>query len=766
MKKTFSVLLIVIYSFGFAFPKEPDYYVKKNNWYETVLESKEKLFLIQLQNEKTNPVKFGPWYSIGPFITESHSSYNASFGPEQEINFSKTYNEGKLKWNSENEWHDGQVINFKQIDNSVNYVGRIITSLKDTTIKVFLGSDDGIKVWFNDDLILEHNIDRAAAPNQEVVDLNLHKGKNKFLLKVNNNGGPAAFYFSPVEVDPNELIWTLVERDFGTPGNLLEMNWEKSDKIWNQDWQLGDYKELAKRYSNTFKNHYPMQYNKALKILNNLKTPEDLWRIREIYKQIKADEYVILTPKPLPEPKINGARIFGVRPGAPFQFIIAATGNRPMEFSASGLPSGLSLNTKTGIITGSLSEKGEYNLILKAKNQLGTDKRNLKIVVGDKIALTPPLGWNSWNCFADAVDEQKVKSAADAMVNSGLINHGWTYINIDDFWENKPGSSDPNLKGPERDSDGKINTNEKFPDMKALAEYIHNKGLKMGIYSSPGPLTCGGCTGSYQHEEQDAESYGEWGVDYLKYDWCSYGHISKGNSRDELIKPYKVMRSALDKVNRDIVYSLCQYGMGNVWEWGSEVGGNCWRTTGDITDSWESMSNIGFNQAGHEKYAGPGNWNDPDMLVVGMVGWGPRLHPTRLTPNEQYTHISLWCLLSSPLLIGCDMTQLDDFTLGLLTNDEVLDINQDILAKQASRVSKTGDLEVWAKELEDGSVAVGLFNRSPETAEITATFSDFGLSGKCLVRDLWCQKDIGEFENAYRSFVASHGVSLVKIKKL
>jgi alpha-galactosidase len=766
MKKTFSIFLILIFSFTLLYSKDPGYYVKKNTWYETILESREKLFIIQLQKIKTNPVKFGMWYCIGPFLTESNSSYSTSFEPEQEIDLSKTYQDDKLKWNVKNDWRDGTVINFEQIDNSVNYIYRSISSVKDTTIKVFLGSDDGIKVWFNNVVILEHKVDRAAAPNQEVVDLKLKTGENKFLTKINNNGGPSAFYFSHIEIDPKELIWSLVERDFGTTANLLEMNWEKSDKIWSEDWQIGKYLDLANRYVNSFKVDNPIQYNKASKILNNLKTVEDLWKIRDIYKEIKAGEYVILTPKPSSKPKINGAKIFGVRTGAPFQYTISATGNRPIEFSVSGLPEGLKLNNKTGIITGSLKEKGEYNFILKAKNQLGSNERKLKVVVGEKIALTPPLGWNSWNCFADAVDEQKVKSAADAMVNSGLINHGWTYINIDDYWENKPGSSDPNLMGSERDANGKINTNKKFPDMKTLANYIHNKGLKMGVYSSPGPLTCGGCTGSYQHEEQDAESYSEWGVDYLKYDWCSYGNIATDNSLEELMKPYKVMRAALDKVNRDIIYSLCQYGMGNVWEWGNDVGGNSWRTTGDITDSWESMSNIGFNQTGHEKFAGPGNWNDPDMLVVGMVGWGPKLHPTRLTPNEQYTHISLWCLLSSPLLIGCDMTQLDDFTLGLLTNDEVLDVNQDILGKQASRVTKTGDLEVWAKELEDGSFAVGLFNRGPKKAEVTANFSDFGLSGKCLVRDLWLQKDIGDFDGAYRSFISSHGVSLVKIKKL
>ena len=223
------------------------------------------------------------------------------------------------------------------------------------------------------------------------------------------------------------------------------------------------------------------------------------------------------------------------------------------------------------------------------------------------------------------------------------------------------------------------------------------------------------------------------------------------------------MREALDKVHRDIVYSLCQYGMGDVWQWGADVGGNSWRTTGDIRDTWSSMAKIGFAQAGHEQYAGPGHWNDPDMLVVGMVGWG-NLHPTKLTPNEQYTHISLWCLLSAPLLIGCDMAQLDDFTLNLLTNDEVLEVNQDPLGKQARRVAQTDNLEVWAKEMENGSLAVGLFNRGEVESKVAANWSDLRLTGKQIVRDLWRQKDLGEFDAQFATNVARHGAVLVRLR--
>lgn len=461
---------------------------------------------------------------------------------------------------------------------------------------------------------------------------------------------------------------------------------------------------------------------------------------------------VILTPKPPATPRINGPRIYGERPGKPFLFTIAATGDRPMTFSADNLPTGLSLDASTGRITGSVAERGEFLVTLHAKNAAGSIDRPLHVIIGDQIALTPPMGWNSWNCFARAVDDAKVRAAADSIVRTGLINHGWTYVNIDDTWEGQ------------RDASGNIQSNDKFPDMKALADYVHSKGLKIGIYSSPGPQTCAKFEGSYQHEQQDAKTWADWGFDYIKYDWCSYGKIAKDKSLPELQKPYKVMQDALGQVNRDILYSFCQYGMGDVWTWGAEFGGNCWRTTGDINDSWGSMARIGFSQSDHAKYAGPGHWNDPDMLVVGKVGWGPKLHPTRLTPNEQYTHISLWCLLDAPLLIGCDLTQIDDFTMSLLTNDEVLDVNQDPLGKQASKVGGSGTIEVWAKDMEDGSKAVGIFNRGRAEATGTAQFSELGIQGKQVVRDLWRQQDVGTFENEYHTQVPGHGVVLVRIR--
>ncbi len=471
----------------------------------------------------------------------------------------------------------------------------------------------------------------------------------------------------------------------------------------------------------------------------------------------------ILTPPAPGEPRINGARVVGARPGNPFLFAIAASGERPMTFAAEGLPAGIDLDTQTGILTGTTPAAGEYRVNLTARNARGSATRGLRIVAGERLALTPPMGWNSWNCFAGAVTQERIASAAEAMVRSGLTRHGWTYVNIDDFWQVKPGDKDPTLQGPERHPDGRIATNPRFPDMKGLIDRIHAMGLKAGIYSSPGPLTCGGCVGSHGHEAADAAQYAAWGFDYLKYDWCTYTKVAKGSTLYEQMKPYFVMGRALRAQRRDIVYSLCQYGMGNVSAWGDKVGGHCWRTTGDIVDTWASVVSIGFQQFGLEHFAGPGNWNDPDMLVVGQVGWGPKLHPTRLTPSEQYSHISLWCLLAAPLLIGCDLEQLDAFTLNLLTNDEVIEVNQDPLGRQAARVAVRGSAQVWAKPMEDGSVAVGLFNLDEEEQAVAVDWSDLGLAGPRRVRDLWRQKDLGVRDARFETRIPRHGCALIRL---
>ncbi|HEY5405812.1 MAG TPA: glycoside hydrolase family 27 protein [Ginsengibacter sp.] len=459
----------------------------------------------------------------------------------------------------------------------------------------------------------------------------------------------------------------------------------------------------------------------------------------------------ILTPKKPAQPHINSPSVYGVHPGAPFIFKIAASGEKPIKYSISGLPTGVVYNDD--IISGVINSEGDYTINIIVSNNAGEASQQLTIKAGKQIALTPAMGWNSWNCWGLNVSEEKVKSSAQALIDKGLADYGWSYINIDDGWQK-----------PKRAADSSIIPNEKFSSMKALGDWLHNKGLHFGIYSSPGPLTCGGFLGSYKNELKDAETYAAWGVDYLKYDWCSYDRIAGNDtSLEAYIKPYAIMDSALQLQHRNIVYSLCQYGMKEVWKWGTQVHAQSWRTTEDIEDTWQSLLHIGFEQAPLFRYAAPGHWNDPDMMIVGDVGWGENLHPSRLTPDEQYTHVSLWCLLSAPLLIGCDVSKLNEFTLNLLTNPEVLAIDQDILGRQAHRIINKNRIQVWAKDMFDGSIVMGIFNMDTTYRTVSLSYQDLGLTKTALIRDVWREKDLGKIKNAFSTLIAPHGVTLIKI---
>jgi len=359
---------------------------------------------------------------------------------------------------------------------------------------------------------------------------------------------------------------------------------------------------------------------------------------------------------------------------------------------------------------------------------------------GQEIAATPPMGWNSWNHYGCKVSQAIVREQAHAMATNGMKAAGYEYVNIDDCWQGQ------------RDAQGVIHPNSRFPDMKALGDYIHSLGLKFGIYSSPGPKTCAGYAGSYQHEKQDAETYASWGVDYLKYDWCSARQVYKPS---EMPAVYKKMHQALVATGRPIVYSLCQYGMDRVWRWGPSVGGNLWRTTDDIEDNYTRMAFIGFGQEGLGKFAGPGHWNDPDMLEVGNG---------HMNADEYRTHMSLWCLLAAPLISGNDLATMSPETLAILTNPDVVALDQDPAGTEGHRVAEEGPLEVWVKPLADGSKAVGLFNRGESTMPVTVHFKEIGLNGPVSIRDLWARKDLGTFNGSYTAQVRRHGVALLKIR--
>jgi alpha-galactosidase len=370
------------------------------------------------------------------------------------------------------------------------------------------------------------------------------------------------------------------------------------------------------------------------------------------------------------------------------------------------------------------------------------------------VAKTPPMGWNSWNYFAEKVTDADVRAAADAMVASGMRDAGYVYVNIDDGWQG------------ERDANGMIHPNARFPDMKALADYVHAKGLKLGIYSSPGPKTCAGYAGSLGHEKQDAQTYAAWGVDYLKYDLCSYLDVMKDKAPNDpeaqmrlMEGAYQTMREALDAAHRPIVYSLCQYGMDAVWEWASDlrVGGNLWRTTGDISPDWDRIYTLASQQAGLARYSGPGHWNDPDMLEVGNGN---------LSEAENRSHFSWWAMLAAPLLAGNDLAKMSPAVRDILTRREVIAIDQDVLGKQATRAYADGEVEVWTRPLQDGALALAVFNvggtRYAGTHPFHLDLSRLGLHGQQHGEDLWTGKAV-TLHDQQAIALHSHDVWLVRI---
>ncbi len=360
-------------------------------------------------------------------------------------------------------------------------------------------------------------------------------------------------------------------------------------------------------------------------------------------------------------------------------------------------------------------------------------------VSGDNAAPTPPMGIGNFT----VADDAEVRKVADQMVALGLRDAGYVYIQIDEGWQGR------------RDAEGNIHPNAKFPDMKALADYVHSKGLKLGLYSSPGPAACWGYAGSYGHEPQDAKSFAEWGIDYLKYDWCSAGEIY--HTQAEMQAALQKMGEALRATGRPIVYGLCQYGLFDVWNWGSKVGANLWRTTGDIGDRWNSMVSNGFDHNAKLEHSGPDGWNDPDDLQTGIGG---------MTTEEYRTQMTLWSMMATPLLVEKNNNDLAKWTSAIkdiLLNREVIAVDQDALGKQGHRLLQKGSIEVWSKPLSDGTTAVALFNLGKNEQKVNFRWKELRLGNVRSVRDLWRKTEVGNLTEGYEGTLSTHSAVLLKV---
>lgn len=440
-------------------------------------------------------------------------------------------------------------------------------------------------------------------------------------------------------------------------------------------------------------------------------------------------------------PRINPPYVTGNYPATEFVFAIPTSGERPMTWSAEGLPEGLTLNPTTGIIRGTVEKEGDYEVSITAQNAKGKKTGTLTIKIGDELALTPIMGWNSWNTFGDKLTEGLVIETAEAMIANGMRDLGYNYINIDDFWQLADRGADGHF----------VIDSTKFPrGIKYVTDYLHERGFRVGIYSDASRYTCGGVCGSYGYEDIDAQDFADWGIDLLKYDYCG-----APDSKDTAIVRYRKMGDALRATNRSIIYSICEWGQREPWTWAKEVGGHYWRTTWDIRDTWNMngydngkngvlpIIDINKNLA---DYAGPGAWNDPDMLTVGMFGKSHSInHGTRkygCTLDEYRTHLSLWCMMASPLLSGNDVRQMGDSVTNMLLNSEMIAINQDELGRQAKPMAQIQSCEVFVKPLTHERTAIAVMNRADSTETVTIKFADLGVGKVSSIRDVWAHRNL------------------------
>lgn len=499
-------------------------------------------------------------------------------------------------------------------------------------------------------------------------------------------------------------------------------------------------------------------------------------------------EKEILTPPPPAAPRINGPSLHGARPGRQFVYRIPTQGERPIRFEVTGLPAGLKVDDM-GIITGvTPAGKGEYPMTFVAKNQHGEARFAFKLVVGDKLALTPPTGWNSWGGHMLMVTDSVMRKAADLMVDKGLADVGFQYVSIDDCWmriaperfaardevrkKKHEGFSFEGIIGETRDAQGNILPNRNFPDMKAMTDYIHARGLRAGLYSSPGPNTCQDFAGSAGHQQQDAAQYAAWGFDLLKYDLCSGGRQLKELKKKPDFKPaefWKPMADALRDQNRDILFNLCEYGGDKPWNWAASLGIQSWRTGGDLNHNVKSYFHEALRIATDLRESSkPGQWNDPDFLYIHKI----RDHRHMMTPsleipldtNQRYQYATLWSIVCAPFFFSCDINEIDEFTVRLLANADVLAINQDELGQVAKVIGKTGDEVVMIKEMANGARAVALFNtNATQPLEITLNAEWLGKETPAGMLDAWRQKKVdlkaGDVVN-----LSPNGVALFIVK--
>jgi alpha-galactosidase len=461
-------------------------------------------------------------------------------------------------------------------------------------------------------------------------------------------------------------------------------------------------------------------------------------------------------------PVFHGARVAGNYPNTEFIFTVPATGERPIKFTAQQLPDGLKLDEATGIIRGTTATAGEFKVKITATNSKGKAEEILKIKVGDNLCLTPAMGWNSWNVFTKNIDEKMLLEMADAMVANGMRDVGYQYINIDDFWH-----------ADSRDSSGNpVADAKKFPHgIKYVADYLHAKGLKLGIYSCAGNMTCGRRFGGYSFEPVDAKAYAAWGVDLLKYDYCY-----APPSRKVAMARYGAMGSALKNSGRSIVFSICEWGLRKPWLWGTQVNGQYWRATPDIMDAWKFpslfvYSTMAIINRGEKlwKYAGPGHWNDLDMLTVGNYGKGNATSAGGLykgmTDAEYQTQFSLWNIFSAPLLASCDLRNMNDASYNILLNADIIDINQDELGEQAKPVYKKNGVRIYLRHLSNGSLAVAVFNTALQTKKFNLNPAMLGISKGYKTRNVWQQMDGGALDDNLALELKPHQTIVLKLNK-